>query len=294
MTLTPEHEARHRIFQFDPGLYARAVDQALGIKLETPPEVQELNVDLTETRPIERRADTILRTVFPNREDGPILIIESQTEEDKTRRRRWPYYIAFVHDKYESQVMFLVVCDSLATARWARIPIEIGEPEAVCMTVNPIVLGPDNLPAVTSVERAAEDLPLAVLSAFVHRRSRGRERDAIIESLADALKTIDVGTAAELSEFVEAGFGETAAGKKWRILMATGTYGFVSEQRAQGIAIGEVKGEAKSILRNLKNRGIAVDNHSRERISSCTDVETLDTWLDRSLEVTSVEELFKD
>lgn len=290
MGVTPEHEARHRVFKFDPGLYPRAVERALGIKLEVPTDVSELSVDLTETRPMERRADTILLAEFSGDEDETIVVIESQTEDDRTRRRRWPYYIAFVHDKYERQVVFLVVCSNLATAKWARRPIEVGPPGAVCMAVTPIVLGPDNVPAVTTVEEAAADLPFAVLSALVHTHSRGRKRDAIIESLAEALKTVDVDAAADLAEFAEVGFGKTATGKKWRTLMATGTYEFASEQRT----LGRADGEAKSVLRNLKNRGIAVDKDSRERITSCTDVETLDTWLDRSLTVTTIAELFED
>lgn len=59
-------------------------------------------------------------------------------------------------------------------------------------------------------------------------------------------------------------------------------------------ARGERKGEAKSILRSLKNRGIPVNDHSRDRIVSCSDMETLDTWLDRFLEITEIAELFQD
>jgi hypothetical protein len=292
MTVTPEHEARHRVFRYDPGLYSRAIERALGIKLAAPPELSELNVDLTETRPIERRADTMLRAEFPAGDAGPILIVESQTEDDKTRRSRWPYYIAFVRDKYECQVLFLVVCDSKATARWAEEPIEIGEPGAICMTVTPLVLGPDNMPTVTTAEEAAADLPFAVLSALVHSRSRGRKMDVILESLASGLQTIDVETAAELAEFTEVGLGKTPAGKKWRALMTTETYVFASEQRLLGRGEGEAIGEAKAVLRNLKNRGIPVDAHSLDRIRACTDVDTLDTWLDRSLTITKVDDLF--
>ena len=52
------------------------------------------------------------------------------------------------------------------------------------------------------------------------------------------------------------------------------------------------EGQAKSVLRILKNRGIPVDAHSHNRIITCTDVETLDTWLDRSLTVSKVTDLF--
>lgn len=299
--LTPEHEARHRVFQFDPGLYARAAERACGIKLAAATAVSELNVDLTETRPVERRADTILRARLPARGRGPIVIIESQTKEDRSRRRRWPYYIAFVRDKYRSQVLFMVVCSSAATARWAREPIEVGEPGAVCMTVTPLVLGPDNVQMITAVADAVEDLPFAVLSALVHRKARGKsERDAILGSLAAALETIDVETAAELGEFTEVGLGDTAAGEKWRTMMASGTYEFASEQRkegrkegrTEGRTEGRAEGKAEFVLENLKDRGIPVDPHSAARIMACTDAEALGVWRRRSLIVDKVTDLF--
>ena len=55
----------------------------------------------------------------------------------------------------------------------------------------------------------------------------------------------------------------------------------------------EARGEAKAILRNLKNRGVPVDAHSRDPIASCADTETLDAWLDRSVVVTEMAELLK-
>lgn len=98
--------------------------------------------------------------------------------------------------------------------------------------------------------------------------------DAILESLADGLQTVEV----------------MAAGKKWRTLMATGTYGFVSEQRR--LAREETRKE--DILRILMNRKIVVDAHSREQIASCSDMDTLETWFDRSLTITEIAELFQD
>ncbi|MBO0830507.1 MAG: hypothetical protein J2P28_04275 [Actinobacteria bacterium] len=137
MPVTPEHEARHRVFRFDPALYARAVKRALGLTLTPAGTLTELSIDLTETGPVERRADSVLRAGFPGRDRGPVVIIESQTGEDPERRRRWPYYIAFARDKYDCPVLLLVITSSAATARWARQPIQIGEPGAICMTVTP-------------------------------------------------------------------------------------------------------------------------------------------------------------
>ena len=56
----PEHEALHRIFQQDSKLFARTVRRIFGIDITEPHQVTVLNVDLTETRPVERRPDSVL------------------------------------------------------------------------------------------------------------------------------------------------------------------------------------------------------------------------------------------
>jgi len=50
-----------------------------------------------------------------------------------------------------------------------------------------------------------------------------------------------------------------------------------------GPRAGPAEGEPRAILRILDRRGVAVDDASRQRIESCTDLETLGTRLDRSL-----------
>ncbi|MFJ4617907.1 hypothetical protein [Streptomyces sp. NPDC088812] len=57
---------------------------------------------------------------------------------------------------------------------------------------------------------------------------------------------------------------------------------------------GEARGEAKAIIRVLEVRGIEVPDAARERVASCTDLEMLGTWLDRSLTASTAEELFDE
>jgi hypothetical protein len=64
MSPSPEHEALHRIFQHDPALFTRSVSRILGIPVPEPSDVSVLNVDLTEIRPVERRADSVLQVEF--------------------------------------------------------------------------------------------------------------------------------------------------------------------------------------------------------------------------------------
>ena len=62
--------------------------------------------------------------------------------------------------------------------------------------------------------------------------------------------------------------------------------------KAEGKAEGEAKGEAKALLVILRRRGVAVTSDQQHRILACTDVATLDRWLDRAFSVASAEELF--
>jgi predicted transposase YdaD len=63
---------------------------------------------------------------------------------------------------------------------------------------------------------------------------------------------------------------------------------------ARGREEGLCRGRAESLLRLLTLRRIPVDEASRQRILDCTELETLDRWFDRALQVTTVSELLDD
>ncbi|MFI6466578.1 hypothetical protein [Streptomyces sp. NPDC050528] len=60
----------------------------------------------------------------------------------------------------------------------------------------------------------------------------------------------------------------------------------------EGQAEGQAAGEAALILRLLEKRGVLVSEGVRERVTSCTDLDTLTLWFDRALTVTAAEGLF--
>lgn len=199
-----------------------------------------------------------------------------------------------LHTKYRCPVTLLVICPYKTTARWARKPIEIGPAERACLTMRPFVLGPDNVPAVTELAQAQEDVAFAVLSALTHGRTA--QAGAILETLSTALDSLDIDAAVYFAEFAEAGLGKTVAGKTWNGLMATQTYKYQSQLRTEGKvegrAEGEARGRAASVLRVLEQRGVHVPSTVYEQVMACTDPDTLENWLDRSLTATSVEDLF--
>jgi hypothetical protein len=63
---------------------------------------------------------------------------------------------------------------------------------------------------------------------------------------------------------------------------------------ARGRARGEARGRAEDILVVFDQRGIDVDDKSRELIGSCTDLDTLNSWFRRSLKVGKASDLFEE
>ena len=61
----------------------------------------------------------------------------------------------------------------------------------------------------------------------------------------------------------------------------------------QGEARGEVRCEAKAILKILLGRGLIVAPQEQERILHCQDEGTLDRWLQRALTARSTSEVLE-
>jgi hypothetical protein len=166
------------------------------------------------------------------------------------------------------------------------------------MIVSAIVIGPDNMPKITDLTQACTDVGLTVLSALTHSRC-GQVHDILVV-LADALCTVEADTAAALAEFTALGLAGTDVLEDWSTLMKLGNYPYKSALRLEFEAVGEARGQARgeargmamTILRVLDRRGIALTDDERECISSCTDTDTLDGWIDRAVTCAGAEELF--
>jgi hypothetical protein len=63
------------------------------------------------------------------------------------------------------------------------------------------------------------------------------------------------------------------------------------EGKVEGKAEGEAKGKADALLLFLRRRGLAITEEQQRKIVTCTDLATLDRWLDRAFSVLSVSEL---
>ncbi|MCH7229645.1 hypothetical protein L0U85_02030 [Glycomyces sp. L485] len=283
------HEALHRIFRDSPALFTGTLRRVFETDFPDIVEVSVIDTDLTETEALERRADTILKA--ETSQGAHLLVIETQTKEDRQKIRSWAYYLSFLENKYELPATLLVISPKEATTRWARGPLTLGPPQRPSMRLLPYVCGPDNMPFITEPEVAVEDVVFTVFAALTHRLNPDIEK--ALRPLADALDSLEPETAAYWAEFTEGGLGKGCAKETWRKIMKTMSYRYVSEIRREAVAEATVETLVKAIFALLDERGVEVGEADRGRIVESTDPETLMRWLVRASSVDSAAELFE-
>jgi predicted transposase YdaD len=64
-----------------------------------------------------------------------------------------------------------------------------------------------------------------------------------------------------------------------------------ADGEAEVRARGKAKGKAEALLVLLRHRALAMTSDQQHRILTCTDLATVDRWLDRAFSATSVDEL---
>ncbi|MFB6954629.1 hypothetical protein ACWGLO_15885 [Streptomyces niveus] len=282
------HEAMHRIFQEYPGLFSR-VSEVLGVAFSPPTSVAVLPTDLTESRPVERRVDTLLR-LDTEHEEPLLLAVESQGKKDPDKPASWTYYLSYLYAKYKTPPVLLVVCQDRATAEWAARPVHIGPKQWASLTLRPLVAGPHNMPLITNAADARKDLALATLSAITH--ADDPDIGAILKSLSAALREAPESLAGPLVELTAQGLGKRPAAEQWRNLVAVDLSFYTSPLSEEIRDEGRAAGRAEDILLALQQRDVPVSDEVRERITTCTDLDVLREWFLRSLTASSAEDVF--
>jgi hypothetical protein len=280
------HEGLIALFRNRPMLAPELLRDLLHITLPAYTDVRIESAELTSLLPTEYRADLVVLLV-----DGrPVLgiIVEVQLSEDADKRVSWPAYIVNLFARIRCPVELLVVSPSSSVAAWASKPIQIG-----ASTVRPLVLGPDGVPVIRTVDEASLSPELAVLSAMAHGQDDVDTAVAIALAASTAAQKLGKDLWLLYFGLIRTGLGE-AARKKFQMLPQGQQFFDESQQRSfeRGALTGKAEGEANAILRVLGKRGLAVSDVQREKVLACTDIATLEGWLDKAVTATSTDELF--
>ncbi|MEU6731849.1 hypothetical protein ABZ929_01360 [Streptomyces physcomitrii] len=65
-----------------------------------------------------------------------------------------------------------------------------------------------------------------------------------------------------------------------------------NEIRDEGREEGRASAKVEAVLKVLDARGIILTDAHRQHLTTCQDLNLLDTWFDRSLAATTAEEIF--
>ncbi|MEO3873671.1 hypothetical protein ABGB18_33085 [Nonomuraea sp. B12E4] len=293
---TQQHEYLLELVQQRPSLVATLLAEK-GVTVPAFQEARLDSCDMSDRMPTEYRADSVV--VMIDKKPVSAVVLEVQRKYDSKKHWSWPVYLATLRGRVKCPCILLVFCPSRREAIKCAEPIDIGHPG---WTLHPIVLGPDEVPMVTELDRAIANPELMALSAIVH--GAGEDGVKVLQVMHDAqehlskeqqsygdlvLDLLPKDAVDKFKEIVIAMAKEykTAGGYRssfYRELVAEGV--------AEGVAKGVAKGEAAAILRFLNKRGIPVPMEAQERILGCTDRETLESWIDRAVTAQSIDELF--
>lgn len=239
----------------------------------------------------ERRADFMAILKFPNEEDR-IVIVEVQTEWKDEKHFRLPGYMTRAFEDHRLPTELVLVCPDDRVALKYRKGIK---------------LGPDNTIQVHAVGRSdfpgAEHLPnaaAAVITAVYGKDPEGPKAELFISTLDRRLGTIEPGRAADYIKHLLTILEDEPA-RMLEELMRTQTRPYHSEYsdslRAEGIEVGVERGEVRfarrALVRYLESTtGITAEQ--RERIERCTELQVLESWLDKAYQLHGGDGLFEE
>jgi hypothetical protein len=128
-----------------------------------------------------------------------------------------------------------------------------------------------------------------VLSVMAHGKGEVTTAVAIGVAAARAILRLPEEQRMLSSLLIEANLSEAA---RRAIEMHAGLENFFSEAQRRNFERGQAKGEAAALLKILTRRGLTPTVEQKRRIVACTELAMLERWLDRSLSVSSIEELW--
>ncbi|WP_437982859.1 hypothetical protein [Sorangium sp. So ce117] len=169
------------------------------------------------------------------------------------------------------------------------------------------VLGPAVVPEITDPVEAEKEAELAVLSAVAH--GNGPNGLTVVQAALVALGRLDQEHARVYFQVIWNGLrepmrralealvmerqieGEATLPPFVQKLIDRGKLEGLREGELKGMREGKLEGKRDTLLRLLARAGIVLSDSERERVQACTDMATLDRWIDNVLGATTAIEV---
>ena len=275
---TLEHNGPIAMFRDNPALAPHLL--ALLFHLDVPAHASVRVVDsaLDQLLPIEFRADLVLELRDAKKNIVLSVVLESQRDDDARKKFSWPVYVTVARAERKSPAVVLVIAVDADIAAWAADKIDLGLGLGV---IQPLVLGPANLPVITDAVVAAQEVELAVLSAMAH--GNGPQGMEVLRAAFQALRRLDPEHATVYFHIIWNVLREPLKRALEALAMEQQTEGkatfppfiqqFIDrgmrEGELKGLREGELKGKRETLLRLIARVGIALT-----RLRSVSGAET--------------------
>lgn len=304
MPVSVLHETLVDLLINQPPLVAQLLSEVFDVEVPSWQRIEIPSANLSDIDPVERRADALLTLVDTNAKPVLAVVIEVQLSPKLDKRYRWPVYLTTIRDRYRCPTFVLVVCTSHAVAAWSAEPIHLSRGSVI----TPLVLGPNQVPVITDPTQVTNHPELAVLSALAHG-DRHPQWQQVLNTCCHTLQTLDPARSDRYADLLWNALSGAARHHLEELMALTTTEPLSpifhrhwlrgnNEGKAQGQAEGEAKGkadgEAKAVLAVLAARGIDIPDDAKKRITTCTNLEQLDTWIQRAVTIDTAHDLFTD
>jgi hypothetical protein len=238
-------------------------------------------------------------------EDGTFwVLVEVQLDEDEVKVRKWPLATAALWNQHDVRGDLIVITATRAVAEWARTVGRMAGTLGTKLAVEPVVVQLTGDVAELLLDPTQPEL--AFFAAWTVHDRYGPEAQAIVERATDLIETLPDETLQRtliryilgmLHEKLLTIVREVAMNpQKIPVSPALQRLGeeFQAMYGEQIEARGEVRGEARMLLKILAARKFPLDERARARILSCTDTATLERWAEAALTATTLDDVFAD
>ncbi|WP_437742692.1 hypothetical protein WMF39_45420 [Sorangium sp. So ce1504] len=288
---TLEHNALVEMFREHPELAPHLLATLFHVEVPPHASVAVVESSLEQLIPVEFRADLVLELRETSGTLVLAIVVEVQRDVDPDKKFSWPTYVTVVRARKRCGTVVLVVAPDAGVAAWAAETIDLGLGRG---NVEPLVLGPAVVPEITDPDEAGKEAELAVLSAVAH--GNGPNGLTVVRAALVALGRLDQEHAMVYFQVIWSGLREPMRRALEALVMerqieGETTFPFVRELMDRSKLEGKLEGKRDTLLRLLARAGIVLSESERERVQACTDMATLDRWIDNVLGATTAIEV---
>ena len=297
-----KHQSLIKLIQTSPRLLVELVRACFGIEL--PSTVRFLRgPEVVHVLGRERIADGVL-VAWRDDEVQETIVVEVQLRKAPGKRKAWAIYVVGTWAELEAPTTLVVLTPSKHVAQWASEAIDLGHGKAV---IQPLALGPLQIPATMSLTEARARPDRLALSVLIHGHKRGsiglaRTALKVARELASGNEARRV-----LADLIVSGVNDHVRktveaemivdGEEWFSDVIGNFMKGRSEGRKEGLEEGLEKGRIEGVVRSLwtllEARGLRPSAAQRARIERCRDYEQLEVWLRRAMLAKSMAEVLR-